>query len=97
MYLVIDACFGGTGIRDKYNGGYIKPNDLPLSNNTIITLKEWLTKYNNEFFEGYSDIVEINKLDNEGIKILLEISKELNNTAKIEYFSDAKTKLLQSN
>lgn len=94
MYLVVDACFGGTGIRDKYNGGYINPTELPLSNDIITILKEWLIKYNNEFFKGYDNAFEINRLDNEGIKILLEISKELNNTVKIEYFSDARMELI---
>jgi hypothetical protein len=96
IYLVIDACFGGTGIRDRYNGGYIKPEELSLGNNTIAVLEEWLIKYNNEFFNGYDNSTVISRLDNEGLKISLEISKELKDTAKIEYFSDAKMKILQS-
>jgi hypothetical protein len=93
-YLVVDAYFGGTGIRDKYNGGYIQPGELSLSDNVIIMLKEWLRKYNNEFLNGYSNIIEINRLDNEGIKISLEISKELKDSVKIEYFSDAEMESL---
>jgi hypothetical protein len=30
-YLIVDAELSGTGVRDKYLGGYIDPEDLALS------------------------------------------------------------------
>ena len=54
-YIIIDGYFSGTGIRDKYNGGYILPESLNLSPALIDKLKKWLTKYESEFFNQYSD------------------------------------------
>ena len=44
-YIVIDALLNGTGIRDKYEGGYIEPCSLGLSSATIIRLNDWLSEY----------------------------------------------------
>ena len=38
-YIIIDGYFSGTGIRDKYNGGYILPESLNLSPALIDKLK----------------------------------------------------------
>ena len=35
----------GTGIRDKYEGGYIEPCSLGLSSATIVRLNDWLSEY----------------------------------------------------
>jgi hypothetical protein len=51
-YLVIDATLSGTGIRDKHEGGYLAPEDLGLSSDTIQSLNTWLSKYENEHY-GY--------------------------------------------
>src|ERR1035437_3796775 len=89
-YLIIDAYFGGTGIRDKYNGGYIDPNTLFLSENLVSKLKNWLKMYNSEFFNGFLVKEVIEKLDEEGKEIALQLVNELNNDVKVEYYSDAK-------
>ena len=65
-YIIIDGYFSGTGIRDKYNGGYILPESLNLSPALIDKLKKWLTKYGSEFFNQYSDSERIKTLDEEG-------------------------------
>lgn len=88
-YLVIDAALSGTGIRDKYEGGYIEPEDLGLSLATKQRLNEWLSKYENEHYNGFTDDNIINELDQEGKEIALMIKKELSEV-KIEYFSDAR-------
>jgi hypothetical protein len=93
-YLIIDAYFGGTGIRDKYNGGYINPNTLFLSENFVSRLINWLKMYNLEFFNGFLDKDVIEKLDEEGKEIALQLIIELNNDAKVEYYSDAKMMFL---
>lgn len=88
-YLVIDASLSGTGIRNKYEGGYVSPNDLGLSQNIIDRLNKWLLKYENEHYNGFSDNQIVDELDNEGKEIALMIKKELVDV-KLEYFSDAK-------
>lgn len=88
-YLVIDASLNGTGIRDKYKGGYIAPEDLGLSSATVQSLNTWLTKYENEHYNGFTNDNIIDKLDREGKEIALLIKSELSEV-KLEYFSDAR-------
>ncbi|WP_065217917.1 MULTISPECIES: hypothetical protein [Butyricimonas] len=88
-YLVIDALLDSTGIRDKYNGGYINPYEIGLSFITITRLNEWLSKYWNEHFNGYVNENLIDRLDEEGREIAIAIKKELPEV-KVEYFSDAR-------
>jgi hypothetical protein len=88
-YLVIDAALSGTGIRDKYEGGYIDTEDLDLSLLIKQRLKEWLSKYESEHYNGFTNDTIINELDQEGREIALIIKNELSEV-KIEYFSDAR-------
>jgi hypothetical protein len=88
-YLVIDASLSGTGIRDKYEGGYLAPEELELSFDTINRLNEWLSKYENEHYNGFTDDNIIDELDREGKEIALMIKNELSEV-KLEYFSDAR-------
>jgi hypothetical protein len=88
-YLIIDASLNGTGIRDKYEGGYISPEDLGLSISTKKKLNEWLLKYENEHYNGFIHDNVIEKLDQEGKEIALLIRNELIKV-KVEYFSDAR-------
>ncbi len=88
-YLVIDAALSGTGIRDKYEGGYINTDDLGLSLLIKQRLKEWLSKYESEHNNGFTNDAIISELDQEGREIALMIKNELPEV-KIEYFSDAR-------
>lgn len=88
-YLVIDACLNGSGIRDEYEGGYIDPTTLGLSSDVIDCLKKWLLAYEEEHYNGYSNDILIDRLDNEGKKIALKIKREIGNM-KISYYSDAR-------
>ncbi len=88
-YLVIDAALSGTGVRDKHEGGYIDPEDLGLSLAAKQRLNEWLSKYENEHYNGFTDDNIINELDREGKEIALQIKNELSEV-KMEYFSDAR-------
>jgi hypothetical protein len=54
-YLIIDASLNGTGIRDYYNGGYINPKDLKMSITIVKRLREWLHKYADEHYNGFTD------------------------------------------
>jgi hypothetical protein len=89
IYLVIDAELSGTGIRDKYEGEYLEPEELGLSSNAIQHLSAWLSKYENEHYNGFTDSGIIDELDNEGRKIALIIKNELPEV-KVEYFSHAR-------
>ena len=88
-YLVIDASLNGTGIRDKYAGGYLSLNNLGLNTNTLDQFNKWLLKYENEYYNGFFDNNIIDELDKEGKEIALMIKNELSDV-KLEYFSDAK-------
>ena len=89
IYLVIDASLSGTGIRNKYEGGYLSPEVLGLSSNTIQYLNDWLSRYENEHYNGFTDDQIIDNLDREGKEIALLIKSELPEV-KLEYFSDAR-------
>lgn len=91
-YLIIDASLSGTGIRDKYEGGYLAPEDLQLSQTTIQCLNIWLLKYENEHYNGFLDNIIIDELDREGKEIAIIIKNELSEV-KLEYFSDARMTL----
>ena len=88
-YLVIDAMLNGSGIRDKYAGGYLAPEDLGLSKVIIQCLNAWLSKYADEHYKGYIDVASIDELDKEGKEIALMIKRELQDV-KMEYYSDAR-------
>jgi hypothetical protein len=88
-YLVIDASLSGTGIRDKYEGRYIFPDDLGLSCEIVDRLNQWLPKYENEHYNGFEDETIIDELDREGKEIASIIKNELAEV-KLEYFSDAR-------
>jgi hypothetical protein len=88
-YLIVDACLSGTGIRDKYEGGYISTEDLKLSPALLSKISQWLTKYQNEHYNGFINIDIIDTLDIEGIEIAGKIKNELLDV-KIEYFSAAR-------
>lgn len=89
-YLIIDACLGGTGIRDKYEGGYVDLSLLDLSVNFTDRLSSWKIRYNNEFMNGYNDSKFIAELDEEGKEIAIQLKTEMSNDVKIEYYSDAR-------
>ncbi|GHT84133.1 hypothetical protein FACS18947_1140 [Bacteroidia bacterium] len=88
-YLVVDASLNGTGIRDEYNGGYISPDSIGLSNGLIQKINHWLNLYAEEIYKGYSNLILLENLDKEGVEIALKIKTELKDV-KILYFSAAK-------
>lgn len=88
-YIVIDAELNGTGIRNKYESGFLDPRDLRLNPNTINKLNQWLLDYENEHYKGYKIEHIIDELDKEGKEIALIIKSELLDV-KMEYFSNAR-------
>ena len=88
-YLIIDASLSGTGIRNKYDGGFLSPEELGISCDVIYQLNKWLSEYENEHYNGFTDDDIIAELDRKGKEIALIIKNELSNV-KLEYFSDAR-------
>jgi hypothetical protein len=88
-YLILDGYLSGTGIRDGVEGGYIELENLKIPSTIKNKIIDWVFKYENEFYNGYSDSTKVEELDNEGKAIVVLLKKELPNT-KIEYYSDAK-------
>jgi hypothetical protein len=52
-YLVIDAAPGTNGIRDKFSGNYLSPEELGLNPGIRELLQSWLLKYEAEYFGDY--------------------------------------------
>lgn len=90
-YLVIDAALSGTGIRDKYEGGYINPEDLGLGMEIKQKLNDWLADYEMEHYNDFTNDKLVDDLDQRGKEIALMVKQELSEV-KIEYFSDARMK-----
>ncbi len=88
-YLILDGYLSGTGIRDGIEGGYIGLENFKISSTIKNKIIDWVFKYENEFYNGYSDNMKVDELDSEGKAIAILLKKELPN-AKIEYYSDAK-------
>ncbi len=85
-YLVVDGMFRGTGIRDKYNSGYIIIDQLAIPIGLKEQITNWLANYENEFFAGYKNELRIQDLDSEGIEIAKAIQKYLD--TEVTYYSD---------
>ena len=87
-YLIVDGMLGGTGIRNKHEGGYIEPKNLLLSDELLSELKNWKDEYEQAKFAGFNDEEIVLTLDARGVEIAKAIKKEMMEI-KIEYFSDA--------
>jgi hypothetical protein len=90
-YLIVDASLNGTGIRDEYNGGFVSPESIGLSQALIQKLNDWLCSYAKEIYTGYNNNLNIKLLDDRGLSIAMEIKSALRDV-KISYFSDATMK-----
>jgi hypothetical protein len=92
-YLIVDGYLNGTGIRNKYPDpgefSYIEPEEIGLSPELSAKIRDWLSRYWDEFFRGYENSKMVEELDNEGLAIANLVQTELDD-AKVEYFSDAK-------
>jgi len=90
-YLVIDGELSGTGIRDKYNGGYISPVDIGLNNTITNWISEWLLRYENAHYNEFADKIIVDELDKEGKKIAITMKNQFPEI-DFEYFSAARMK-----
>lgn len=88
-YLIVDAALSGTGIRDKYEGGYLELGDLGLSAVLTSRLRAWVARYEDEHYSGFQDSGVVDALDREGQEIALMMRDELVDV-KMEYYSAAR-------
>ena len=88
-YLVVDGELQCTGIRDEYEGDYLEPESLGLSQSLTEQIKTWVGDYDSQHFKGFKDSDAIDLLDNQGIDIARAIKEEMTDV-KVRYYSHAK-------
>jgi hypothetical protein len=93
LYLVVDGCLSGTGVRDAVEGGYLTPSAIGIFDGLGGEISAWQKRYEMAHFRSYTDSAEVDKLDAEGLALRQKLSTELAQ-AKVQYFSSAKMRLL---
>jgi len=93
-YLVVDGMLSGPGIRDLYEGGYITPKNLGVSEALAQKIDSWLSRYHIAHYDGYKDIPTLEGLDAEGIEIAKMLLDELTDTKIDYYYSDWKSQAI---
>ena len=88
-YLTVDGMLSGTGIRSSGEGGYIEPQQLGLPVALVEQIEKWVIRYEEAHYDGFSDSLENDALDQEGLAICKLLQHALPE-AKIEYFSNAR-------
>ena len=91
LYLTVDGCLSGTGIRDSVEGGYLEPAELGLSARLLERISSWQRSYEDAHYEQFSDKKRNAELDQEGLAICQLMENEIPD-AKIQYFSGAEMK-----
>jgi hypothetical protein len=94
-HFIVDGMLSGTGVRDGINGGYIEIDDLALPEKLSRRIQKWHSAYEKLHFRNYKDHSQINKLDNEGKDIVVEL-QGLFQGDKVSYYSSALMKLIET-
>ena len=89
LYLVLDGMVSGTGVRDAFEGGYLRLTSLGISANLQERISTWFSEYQALHFTGFSNTEEVARLDAEGVAMVRQILAELPGS-KVEYFSAAR-------
>lgn len=92
-YLVVDGSLSGTGVRDAVEGGYLTASAVGISEGLGDEISAWQKRYERAHFRSYTDSAEVENLDAEGLALRQKLSGELA-SAKVQYFSSAKMRLL---
>ncbi|UZE96645.1 hypothetical protein [Alkalimarinus alittae] len=91
IYLTVDGMFSGTGIRDSVEGGYLKLEELNISDDLKNKITYWLSCYEDAHYSQYEDESEVASLDSEGLDICIMLRSEIPDS-KVEYYSSAEMK-----
>lgn len=78
----------GTGLRDRANGGYLRPSEIGISHALKSRIEAWLSDYEDAHHRQFGDPNRNERLDREGMAIAQLVRLELPN-AKVGYFSNA--------
>lgn len=95
IYLTIDGCISGTGIRNAVSGGFIDPHSLSVSAGLTEQIEQWVKDYEQAHYRQFDDEQENERLDAQGLAIRSQLTKEIPDS-KIDYFSESKMRKMHS-
>src|SRR5688572_31588325 len=91
-YLTIWGDYRSTGVRDDYQGPLTR-DDLTISDELWTDLQDWVSKYAFFTLTGTGitteNASEVRNLDLIGLALARRMTRELQGTAKVGYFSEA--------
>lgn len=88
QYLVVEADYQGTGIRDDY-AGPVAPPELGISEDLTKRLHQWVERYSGLITGAVERTPErTDKLDALGVALAQEIQGVLGDQAKVAYYSE---------
>jgi len=95
-YLVLDADYNSTGIRDEFDefDGSLEQDDLGISDRLWDEITEWVLDYVPIILMGIDEIVspsslkKIYELDKRGVALIQQLLDELECNVKIRYYSE---------
>jgi hypothetical protein len=93
-YLIVDGMYGGTGVRDAIEGGYVDLIELHIPIDLQDAIRSWLQQYEEAHYFQFKDQDEVIRLDKQGIDICRQLRIERFED-KIDYFSNATMKKIQ--
>jgi hypothetical protein len=89
---LIDGMLSGTGVRDAFNGGYLDPRDIGLSEALTGEIADWQQRYEEAHFDGFPEGL-VAQLDQRGLAFVAQAKAELPDI-EIGYFSSGLLKRL---
>ena len=89
---LIDGMLSGTGLRDAVHGGYLRPQNIGLSESLAQSISEWHQRYEQAHFDGFPEDI-VAELDVEGMALALDVERELSGRT-VGYFSNGRMKRL---
>jgi len=98
-YLIVDADFRSTGLRDEFEGE-LDRGDLNLPDEIWDELSAWVKEYSlivpmdDEEREENSELIK--KLDAKGLQIKIKIENTLSEKIKIKYYSEGLLKYINN-
>ncbi|HXY60775.1 MAG TPA: hypothetical protein VEH26_04120 [Chthoniobacterales bacterium] len=94
-YLVVDADYRGTGIRDEFTG-QITPESVGLPQDLVERITKWVADYQPIIpvpsRERWKRSGEIEKLDEIGLDLARAVEGHFGAGARVKYFSEGKLK-----
>lgn len=92
-YLIFDADYNSTGVRDKFEGS-LEQEDLGISDGLWNEIAQWVLDYSVITLMSPNKVVlpsslgKIDVLDQRGVELVEQLLDELKFDVKIEYYSE---------